>query len=315
MVVPSAARSSIGPAELRGEHDPSARELSGRFGFARATTLVSSSNGGFPISIARLQSDESRHAPTHAQPGDGGYAIHVFLEKLAADLQVEGRAFPLEPLPRGRVFLFDLTREPIGHIRSAFEMVRFHFPGSAFEQLAAENDESTARALRPSYGTADAVLVSLSRALLPALSRGHEVSTLFVDQVALAVHAHLTAAYGPGERGRTRRFGLLPWQERRVKELVAANLDGALSLAKLAAECRLSTAHFARAFAHTTGQSPHQWLIERRVEKARMLLSSTRSSIAEIAAACGFCDASHLTRVFAVRSGVGPSAWRKSRRS
>ena len=244
---------------LHDDADPSARELSGRFGLAKATMLVSSAGDGFPISIARLQSDQIRHAPTRRLAGDDGYSVHVWLSSLTAGLSVEGRAFPLEPLPKGRIFLFDLMRDPVGYIRSSFQMVRFHFPGSAFETLAAQNDQSTGRVLRPTYGGADPVLAGLATALLPALNRAWEVSPLFVDQVALAVHSHLTAAYGPGVRKSARRPGLLPWQERRVKELVETRLDGNVSLARLAAECRMSTAYFSRAFSNTTGQSPHQW--------------------------------------------------------
>jgi AraC family transcriptional regulator len=311
-VVSLLPRTNLASTVLHDGADPNARELSGRFGFAKATTLVSSAGGGFPISIARLQSDQIRHAPTRGLPGDHGYSVHVWLSALAADLSVEGRAFPLDPLPKGRIFLFDLMREPVGHIRSSFRMVRFHFPGSAFETLAAQNDESPARALRPTYGTPDPVLEGLATALLPALNRAWEVSPLFVDQVALAVHSHLTAAYGPGARKSARRPGLLPWQERRVKELVESRLDGNVSLATLAQECRMSTAHFSRAFSNTTGQSPHQWLLERRIAKAQELLKISDLSLAAVADACGFFDASHLCRFFSKRCGIAPAAYRRS---
>jgi len=74
--------------------------------------------------------------------------------------------------------------------------------------------------------------------------------------------------------------------------------DEQISLAKLASECRLSRSHFARAFKKSTGQSPHRWLLERRLGTAKQMLVDTKSSISDIAFASGFADQSHLTRVF-----------------
>jgi AraC-like DNA-binding protein len=159
------------------------------------------------------------------------------------------------------------------------------------------------------------VLHNLSLALAPALSRTWEVSSLFIDHVALAVHTHLLSAYGPGVRRPGPRTGLLAWQQRRVKELIETRLDGRLSLRELAAECRMSTSHFSRAFQRSTGQSPHQWLLDRRVDHAKRLLAEREPSLAQIAKICGFADLSHLSRVFLARSGTTPGAWRRGKRA
>ena len=58
-------------------------------------------------------------------------------------------------------------------------------------------------------------------------------------------------------RGRL-RGGLAPWQERRAKEILSANLDGDVPLKDVARECRLSVSHFSRAFRRTVGVAPHQ---------------------------------------------------------
>jgi AraC-like DNA-binding protein len=68
------------------------------------------------------------------------------------------------------------------------------------------------------------------------------------------------------------RGGLAPWQAKRAKELLSANLNGRLSLTPLAGECGLSTRHFARAVRQSTGVPPHRWLFKHRVERARHLL-------------------------------------------
>jgi AraC-like DNA-binding protein len=62
------------------------------------------------------------------------------------------------------------------------------------------------------------------------------------------------------------------------------------------------------------GVAPHQWLIGKRIERARELLLLGRLDLAEIAIACGFVDQSHFTRVFARHEGCAPGRWRKLNR-
>jgi AraC family transcriptional regulator len=108
--------------------------------------------------------------------------------------------------------------------------------------------------------------------------------------------------------------GLTPLQLRRVRDSIETRLDQDISLAQLANDCGLSTSHFARAFARSTGIPPHRWLTRRRVERAKELMH-TDATLAEIALMCGFSDQSHLTRVFAQVAGVTPGRWRGSRHS
>jgi AraC-like DNA-binding protein len=110
---------------------------------------------------------------------------------------------------------------------------------------------------------------------------------------------------------REHRGGLAPWQRRRVVELFQEHLDGELRLATLAEECRLSVSHFARAFRRSFGTSAHRYLILKRVEIAKALLSETNSSLVDIAAQTGFSDQAALTRTFATVVGATPAKWRR----
>ena len=107
------------------------------------------------------------------------------------------------------------------------------------------------------------------------------------------------------------RGGLAPWQERRAKELINANLDGKLPLSQLAEECGLSARHFARAFRQSIGVPPHRWLLSRRVERAKDLLRDRALPLAEVALACGFSDQSHFTWMFTALVGLSPGLWRR----
>jgi transcriptional regulator GlxA family with amidase domain len=94
-------------------------------------------------------------------------------------------------------------------------------------------------------------------------------------------------------------------------ELLQEHLDGELQLATLAGECRLSVSHFARSFRRSFGTSAHRYLILKRVEIAKDLLSKTNTSLVEIAAQTGFCDQAALTRTFANVVGATPAKWRR----
>jgi AraC family transcriptional regulator len=110
------------------------------------------------------------------------------------------------------------------------------------------------------------------------------------------------------------RGGLAHWQARRVKELMSESLSQEIPLSRLATECGLSVRHFARAFRHSTGTSPHRWLLKHRVDHARELLNDRALSLTDIALSCGFAHQSHFTRVFIAMAGVSPGAWRRVNR-
>ena len=80
-----------------------------------------------------------------------------------------------------------------------------------------------------------------------------------------------------------------------------------------AARCHLAEAAFARQFRALTGQSPHAWLVARRLGRARGLMRESTASLTEIALACGFADAAHFSRVFRSRHGCSPRQWRSQK--
>lgn len=105
--------------------------------------------------------------------------------------------------------------------------------------------------------------------------------------------------------------GLTPWQLKKIIKLIDGEIDRDRSVAELAATVNLSTGHFSRAFHKSTGLSPRQWIIHRRVEFAARRLANTNDALADIAKSCGFSDQSHFTRRFTKIVGKSPAAWRR----
>jgi len=107
--------------------------------------------------------------------------------------------------------------------------------------------------------------------------------------------------------------GLAPWQIRRVLTHVNSNLDTTIRNRDLAAVARLCESHFNVAFRKSVGQSPHEYIIRRRMERAQGLMLSTDKALSEIAAECGLADQPHFTRLFRRVVGESPAAWRRAR--
>jgi AraC family transcriptional regulator len=102
--------------------------------------------------------------------------------------------------------------------------------------------------------------------------------------------------------------GLSPARLGRVTEYVEAHLDRPLSLAELAAVAGASTSHFKSQFRRSTGFAVHQYVVRRRVERARLLLLEGTGSLADVALQAGFSDQSHLARWTRRLLGVSPAA-------
>jgi AraC-like DNA-binding protein len=215
--------------------------------------------------------------------------------------------------PKGTLAITDLREEWRCHHLSAFDNVRFQIPFSHIRAFAEEAGRPEFTNLEPPGHVRDDVVLGLAQALLPSLDNARNASRLFLDQISLAMLTHLTQSYGGIHFPARRKGTLAPWQERRATEFLAAHLTAQFSIAELAENCDLSRSYFIKAFRETFGKTPYRWLLEYRVAKAKGLLISNMP-IAEIAAACGFADQSHMTRIFSEIVGEPPGNWRRQNR-
>jgi AraC-like DNA-binding protein len=111
------------------------------------------------------------------------------------------------------------------------------------------------------------------------------------------------------------RGRLLAWQARKVRDYIDAHITGPVLVADLCAIVHCSEAHFSRSFKRTFGESPHAFLVRRRVELAAQYMLTTDASLTDIALQCGFADQAHLCKRFGQAAGQTPAAWRRAYRS
>lgn len=160
--------------------------------------------------------------------------------------------------------------------------------------------------LRPAWGRSVGPVQAVGAMVRAELLGGGVGGRLCAESFAtiIAVHLIRDLASIPVVRGLT---GVLAASAlRAVEEYITDNLDKKISLVELAGVVHLSEYHFARLFKATTGQSPHQFVIQQRVEQAKQLLRGNQRTLAQVAAAVGFSDQSQLHRHFKRLVGVTP---------
>lgn len=177
-------------------------------------------------------------------------------------------------------------------------------------------DNETAEAALVSLRQLRTVVAELSTALNETLrdQRSNAAACLQRAQAMLhGVEGTSSDESSDAPSNKVARQGLAPWQVRRVLAHIEANLSAPLRNKDLAAVARLSPFHFAVAFRNSVGESPHEHVIRRRVERAQGLMLSTDKPLSIIAVDCGLADQAHLTRLFRRIVGESPAAWRRAR--
>ena len=173
-------------------------------------------------------------------------------------------------------------------------------------------DEVGDPSIQTSMGLDDPVIerfVSLGKR---ELSDGGAGGRLYVEGLAAALGIHLLRKYGTSKHQTSQhKGGLPPAQLRRVVDYINAHLTNELGLVELAGVAKLGPHHFGAAFKAAMGISPHQYVIERRIDRAREYLHEPDRQIADIAHAVGFSSQSHLTTHFRRLTGVTPARFRR----
>lgn len=161
------------------------------------------------------------------------------------------------------------------------------------------------------YGHHDPLLEHLVRRLGHELLQGGAGGRLYAEQLMQTMALHLVQHHSTAERtARVYTGGLPSARLRRVKNYVEAHLADDIALDDLADEARMSAHHFCRMFKQSVGRSPYQYVIARRIERARDLLRHTDQPLAQIALVVGYNSQSHFTAQFKQHVGTTPGAFR-----
>ncbi len=170
--------------------------------------------------------------------------------------------------------------------------------------------------LLPGFAILDPLLEQLSLAVISALRDGDRSDRLYVQSLAQMIAAHLARVHSNcSKRRQTTAPAIAHWKMRRLQEFIESNIEQDLSLAALAREIAISPLYLPRAFRNAFGQSPHQYILSRRVERAKDLLRNAELTVADISAATGFSSQSHLSDWFQKSVGVTPSVYRRQSRT
>jgi AraC family transcriptional regulator len=209
----------------------------------------------------------------------------------------------------------DLTLFPPGHFpaartqtRSQFLMFAIH--RSFIETLESEMDRRPATEMRVLTGFQDTELRQLMSFLSAEAENGGASGRLYADSLAQAIAARILNFNERDRKPSQCETSPLPgYLLQRVFERMQ-DLQAELDLRVLAAETGYSQRHFIRMFRAATGQTPHRYLVQLRLERATSLLQQRRASLIDVAASCGFSSHAHMTQVFRRVLGVTPSEYR-----
>jgi AraC family transcriptional regulator len=166
--------------------------------------------------------------------------------------------------------------------------------------------------LRPSRKFADPRLSAMAAAVHAEMVAGFPSGRLFLDSVEQAMAVTLVNGHAVRHRPvQMYRGGLGSARLRRIKELVHSKMEDDLSLEDMAQSVGLSTAHFARMFRKSTGETPHQFVLRQRVERAKAMLRAPDARVLDVAVACGFKTPQHFAQVFRDFCRVSPTEYRQ----
>lgn len=174
-----------------------------------------------------------------------------------------------------------------------------------------QEGEGRPTALRSCFGAKDTLLSQMVQMLMLSLDDNSSMQPQFAEGIATSVAVHLLEHYRE-PNPKTERIALLSARQlKRVTDLVESQLDEAVPLETMAAETGLSVFHFSRCFKATSGLTPHQFVLNRRLDRAKTLLIDSQKTVAEIAEAAGFATASHFVQAFKRRWGATPGQFRR----
>lgn len=224
------------------------------------------------------------------------HMVSVALSDMPGFERRDGATFVPAPMRAGQVIIVpngahtsNRSSEPVDLVCVTFEP---SFLAIACGQMVNTEDLE----LPERYGVDDPLISGLCLALRKEVELGGPSGKVYSESLASSLAVHLVARFAKLKREATPApdGGLSRRAVKQVTELIESRLNGEISLQDLAASVGLSPFHFARLFKRTFGLPPHQFVVRRRLDRAKRLLLQGDLPLAQVAREVGFCDQSHL---------------------
>lgn len=162
------------------------------------------------------------------------------------------------------------------------------------------------------YKSNDPLIQNIGLTLLETSAKDDVAGGLFADSLIQTLTLHLLTNYTHASKVPTvSTGGLSGFRLNRVIEFIDANLENDISLGDLASVADLSQFHFSRAFRKSTGKTPQQFVMQQRLERAKLLLARPDLPIVEVSLRSGFKNQSHFTSWFRRYTNFTPKIWRE----
>jgi AraC family transcriptional regulator len=230
-------------------------------------------------------------------------------DRLAINGSFDGGHYVARTLSEQDSFFLPMGRRWVGKSRgnATVRVLFFDFEHSVFADVF--GDQVGEVALEPQFGTSPIVPGILER--LEALCSAPDAyPRSYADALAVVFTCELLRAFAtkPPRPPSTASIGKSRFKP--VLDHIEDTLEADTTLSDLAALTGLSVSHFSHAFNAAYGVAPHRYILRRRIDKAKMLLGASDSTIAAISSRVGFSSQSRFTQIFSRHTGLTPSAYR-----
>lgn len=207
-------------------------------------------------------------------------------------------------VPAGSQFKW-LTQGPI-------EFAHLYISPALLTHTASRLDRGNALSLIDRVGCRDPLLEALYSAMSVENRLPLAADPLYLDSLLETFMLCLLRKHSTAARCNVPSREVLPKHRlRRVQDFIEDRLEFSITLADLAVIAGGSIYHFSRAFRNTVGNSPYNYVLRRRTERAKVYLSTTDLALNEIACACGFRNTLHMSKTFSRLIGIAPTRFRR----
>ena len=210
----------------------------------------------------------------------------------------------------------DLCMASYGDFRTlawdaTFDLMHLDISPKVMAELSEERGDAKPVELISHRGVRDSNITHIMQMLRKDSEASHCYDSIFAEQLCFALAVYLFERYCVAQSKKTANASRLPGRVlESVLGCIEERLSESITLEDLANHVKMSRFYFARLFRNSLGQSPGQYILDRRMDPAKSLLTTPHLNVKDIARLCGFPSQSHFATAFRLRNGVTPSRYR-----